>query len=119
MTACTPWLPLRLVNPLNEAHGHWSRAAKTRRSHRDQTKLRATAALREAGLGWAPSSGHTFTYRQEVDRARRGGRDSGDGGPGGLARQAHNVPMNRFAYFMQPTASSWLRRFPGGKVVVP
>lgn len=54
MTALTVWLPLRLVNLLNGAHGHWSRSATTRRSHRDQTNLRAAAALREAALGWRP-----------------------------------------------------------------
>ena len=51
------WVPGRLRNPLNGAHGHWAVAARERKAWRARTTLCCKAAMNRARWRYGPLTG--------------------------------------------------------------
>lgn len=51
------WVPGRLTNPLNGAHGHWAVKAKERKGWRERTMLCCRDAMRRANWRWQAGDG--------------------------------------------------------------
>lgn len=65
------WVPGKLSNPLNGAHGHWSVKAKARKGWRERTRLCVGGALYRAGILADTAPGAWCTRERWPSRVRK------------------------------------------------